>query len=518
MTSKTIPRRLGLATVSALLAVLVSPVPAQQEPWFGLRLPAGLSTYHEPTIIIDDDAAPLRAAVPPGEERWTQLAGERVRRYLEQIVGFSIQSRVSGDSLWGRVAGTPAFHDTVEWTAEEFEKAGVEGVTVDEFTVTQPLWIPTSWTMKLLGDGDPDIVLESAFPQRPSRAIDGTLTATLIFVGTGSSAEIANLDLEGKIAVVHKKPDPSLYHSRINTSELIARGAIAMVHVIELPGNMHSFDAGGCASTVPCFHLGGNDGAFLEAAIGAAAGADRQPLQMELSLEVELRDNAIAANAVAVVPGNGASDENIIVNAHADGWFDGASDNADGLAVLIALVHHFADIGAGLDRDLVFVASAGHHTSGGNGPAAFVAAHPEITRNTVLVLNIKHVAQLNMSTSLTRPQTGYRDLMAGMVEFPKAAGVSNQAPFLVGLFGEAAARYGVNIFQRVGPAVPGDLGGYRSLGVPLAQFIYASPVYHTSGDVLDTISTPGLERAARFHAFVITQAANTSRRLLQPDE
>ena len=179
MTSKTIPRRLGLATVSALLAVLVSPVSAQQEPWFGLRLPAGLSTYHEPTIIIDDVSAPLRAADTPGEERWTQLAGERVRRYLEQIVGFSIQSRVSGDSLWGRVAGTPAFHDTVEWTAEEFEKAGVEEVTVDEFTVTQPLWIPTSWTMKLLGDGNPDIVLESAFPQRPSRAIDGTLTAPL---------------------------------------------------------------------------------------------------------------------------------------------------------------------------------------------------------------------------------------------------------------------------------------------------------------------------------------------------
>ena len=239
---------------------------------------------------------------------------------------------------------------------------------------------------------------------------------------------------------------------------------------------------------------------------------------MTLTLEVERRTNATAANAVGIVPGSGDKGENIIINAHADGWFDGASDNADGLAVLVALANHFSGTPPPLDRDLVFVASAGHHTRGGNGPSAFVAAHPEITEHTVLVLNIEHVAQLNMSTSLSRPQSGYRDLVADVVEFPKSAGVSNQAPFLVDLFGHAAARYGVNIYQPVGQGVPGDLGGYRPLGVPLAQFIYASPVYHTSGDVLDTISTPGLERAARFHAYVITRAANALRQQLQPDQ
>ena len=516
MTTKPMIRPLGVAAAAALLTVLASPLAAQQGPWFGLRVPAGLSTPHEPTIVVDDDAAPLPAIVPPGEARLTDLAGERVRAYLEQIVAFSIQSRASGDALWGRVAGMPAFLDTTAWVAEEFEKAGIEQVAVDEFTVSEPLWVPTSWTVTLRGAGDPDVVLESAFPQRPSPAIDGTLRAPLVFVGTGSSAELANARVDGKIAVVHKKPNPGLYHSRINTTDVVARGAVAMIHVIELPGNMHSFDAGGCASSVPCFHVGGKDGAFLEAAIGAAADAGRPPLHMELSLAVERRENATAANTVAIVPGNGRSVENIIVNAHADGWFDGASDNGDGLAVLVSLAHHFADVRPALDRDLVFVASAGHHTRGGNGPAAFVAAHPEITEHTVLVVNLEHVAQLNMSTSLTRPETGYRDLVADVTEFPKSAGVSNQAPFLVELLGRSAARYGVNIQQQVGPAVPGDLGGYRPLGVPLAQFIYASPVYHTSGDVLDTISTPGLERAARFHAYVITEAASASRRLLQP--
>ena len=39
-------------------------------------------------------------------------------------------------------------------------------------------------------------------------------------------------------------------------------------------------------------------------------------------------------------------------------------------------------------------------------------------------------------------------------------------------------------------------------------------MYHTSGDTLDTISTPGLERAARFYAFFINQVTKTDRAAL----
>ena len=42
-------------------------------------------------------------------------------------------------------------------------------------------------------------------------------------------------------------------------------------------------------------------------------------------------------NAIAVIPGSERPDETIIINAHADAWFDGAGDNGDGLAVLVAL-------------------------------------------------------------------------------------------------------------------------------------------------------------------------------------
>ena len=303
----TVSRALLLSCLAILSVSQPVPLAAQQAQWFGLQLPRGLSTPHEATILLGDDdkAAPLPAVVPTGEEGWSHLEGRHIRPYLERVVRFSLQSRERGDALWGRIAGMPALRDTARWVAGEFSEARLTDVNVDDFGVAEPLWIPTQWMVTVQGSGNPDIVLESAFPQRPSSGTDGTLTAPLVFVGTGSSADLANVNVDGKVAVVHKKPDPGLYHSRIDTTEIAARGAVAMIHVIELPGNMHSFDAGGCAAAIPCFHVGGEDGFFLEAAIGAAAVAGHPPLEVSLSLGVEERPNATAANAVGTVPGNG---------------------------------------------------------------------------------------------------------------------------------------------------------------------------------------------------------------------
>jgi hypothetical protein len=41
-------------------------------------------------------------------------------------------------------------------------------------------------------------------------------------------------------------------------------------------------------------------------------------------------------------------------------------------------------------------------------------------------------------------------------------------------------------------------------------------MYHVSGDVLETISVPGLERAARFYTYFISEAAKVPRSALNP--
>ena len=50
--------------------------------------------------------------------------------------------------------------------------------------------------------------------------------------------------------------------------------------------------------------------------------------------------------------------ENIIVNAHGDGWFDAAGDNGDGFAALVAMARHFVKPENQRERTLVFVPAA----------------------------------------------------------------------------------------------------------------------------------------------------------------
>ena len=51
----------------------------------------------------------------------------------------------------------------------------------------------------------------------------------------------------------------------------------------------------------------------------------------------------------------------------------------------------------------------------------------------------------------------------------------------------------------------GEGGGYRSAGVPIVTTMQAPPLYHTSGEVFEVVSTPGLERMARFMAWFVKQ-------------
>jgi hypothetical protein len=161
----------------------------------------------------------------------------------------------------------------------------------------------------------------------------------------------------------------------------------------------------------------------------------------------------------------------------------------------------------------MFVASGGHHGPG-NGPSALIAAHPELKETTLLVINLEHVAYLDVVRGKTRAanNTGMT-WETSVTESAKAVGVTNQSPFLIDLWSRAPRCFGVATYQSAGAAVPGDLGGYRPLGVPMTQMIQSGTFYHSSGDVYEQVPAEGLERAARFHAFLIEQIDRASESL-----
>ena len=514
---------LSLAAVGAAQAP--PPGAAKPGPWFGLTLPGSSATA--PAVLVG--ARPPRPVVlPPGESAAAQFTGAALKADVQTIVGFAHESRatkeVGSGQMWGRIAGFPSSDMTVEWTAEQFRKAGIKDVRIQPIAqdARSTLWLPLSWQVKVLADpafgpGTTDLVLESALPVGPSNIAGGTLTAPLVYVGAASPAVLNHIDVKGKIAVRLIVPQGHMLFERgavdARSEDLVKRGAVGVFNIVRLPGNELSRDFSDCGN--PCFNIGGRDGWFLEALLDKAMQAGAQDkVRAQIELKTETFQGLKAINAVAVIPGK--SSEAIVLNAHVDGWFDGAGDNADGLTVLVALARHYGQPANTPVRTLVFVASAGHHTPGINGPRSFVTANPELAKQAVMLVNIEHVAQRNFSPARTTSKDGYREAVADSGEAPIAVGVTNNSPFLQGLIDAGPASHGVNFISERSTFQSGEAGGWSILNVAKVCVMQAPPLYHTTGEVLDVISAPGLERIARFLAFFVSAVDRAPRERINP--
>jgi hypothetical protein len=484
--------------------------------WFGLPLPSSSASL--PPVVVGA-RGPRPVTLPAGEPVSPEFQGATIRKDLEAIVSIareSLQTREVGTQIYGRISGFPSGARTAAWSAEQFRRAGIAATDVKVQPIAQDpsasFWMPVSWEVRLIGDtsfgaGSGDVVLESAMPLAPSGIPGGELTAPLVYVGNGSPAVLSHIDVNGKIAVQLVIPQAHMVFERESVvpqaQALMKRGAVAVLNLMRQPGNEKARDFSNCGG--PCVNIGGHDGHFLENVLErAAAQGLSDKLRARITLKTAIHRNLKAENVVGVVPGS-ASDEAVILNAHYDGWFDGAGDNADGLAVLVALAKHFAKPQHKPRRTLVFVASAGHHSPGINGPRAFVAANPSLAAKAVLMLNIEHVAQRNFSPSRNVAADGYREAIADSGEAPITPGITNRSPFLNGLFDQGVLRYGVNFVSDRSAMQSGETGGYAAIKGARLTVMQAPPLYHTTGEGLDVISTPGLERIARFFAYFVKE-------------
>lgn len=485
------------------------------QPWFGVHLPPRVGAE---SAVIVGERPPRPVALPADEPKHPELQGETIARDVRTIVDFSKQSRASRElgsaQMWGRVSGFPSSDATVDWAAAQLRRAGIAEVR------TQPIeqeprasfWLPQTWEVRLLADpafgpGSQDVVLESALPLAPSQIARDSLTAPLVFVGSANPSVVQHIDVKGKIAVQLVIPQGHMVFERsavnARTRDLIERGAVAVFNLVRLPGNELSRDFGNCSRV--CFNFGGRDGWFIENILDRAAQAGlHDKIRARIALKTQTFTGLRARNGVGVI--RGKSDRTIVIDAHVDAWFDGAGDNADGLAVMLALARHFARTAQQPEHTLVFVISAGHHSPGINGPRSFVRANPELASKADLVINIEHVAQRNFAPARSVAADGYRHAVADSGEAPITIGVSNESTTIEKLIERGAARYGVNLVSEPSAMQNGETGGFADISAPKITMMQAPPLYHTSGETADVISTPGLERAARFLAYFIREA------------
>lgn len=505
-------------TITALSGALLCWTNASAaEPWFGQPLPPPVNDPTHSVLDINTELPEQPATFGPGPKS-PLLDGARIKQDVNTIVGFSLKSKAEGNYLWGRVSGTPAYYETASWAVDQLKAAGLSDAHLEDFTSI--LTIPTAGELRILGDasygeGTADIVLQSAMVGGRG-PVDGTATAPMIYVGHATEADLAGRDVKGKIVVFHTTPNPGIYSTDENgrAFALSKMGAAGVIEILDQVGNMQSYDGDrhGCGKAL-CFTIGGADGFFLENMLGKAGEAGKV---VSARLSATAKEQTVkTTNGVATIPGK--SDKTIIINAHADAWFVGGDDNASGLATQIALARYFAS-GPKPEHTLVFVVSAGHHTQGRGIPAFRVNHNKDYVKNASLIINLEHVAQTGVARSaigLNKTNFG-RQMNATTVELAKAVGVSNRAPFLVDIWHKGAQCFGLSTQRVMDDKVPGELGAYRDLtGVPLTQMIAAGMFYHTTGDTADFVPAEGVERAARFYAYLIESADKASDALLQ---
>lgn len=499
--------RAGLVT--ALLILALPAIGDEPRTWLGVPVPDSGPDGRAPLRAVYDDLgmSPLSLRLPKSEDKYTDIAGATIYERMKVFCDISEQSRLAGDPLWGRISGTRWELAAAEYVEAQFKEFGLEDVRIEKFP-RSPQWWPAEWELTLIGPGGETFTFPSAYPASPSPSTPPEgLEAELAYVGLGRPVDVVNVDLRGKIAVVHSAVWYSTFsHTARGTApRLIESGAAGVITLMNTPGNLLFHIQGTGSPDAPAFTLGGDDGEFLENVITKVGGANK--LRARMQLKVESKEGWQAQNTYGVV--RGEMDEYIVITAHLDAYFQGASDNASGLATMLTLAEHFGRRGAPKPRrNLLFVATGGHHAAS-VGAAHVVSDYPEVMKKTVLVLNCEHTAAI-----LLRSADG-RSFLAANTESPKALGITNASPLLTRFMAEALDRYGVAAASKPTTSAPGDAGAFIRAGMPVVQLIESNFWYHASGDTPETITPQGLERTARAYAMFIDLVNGAARAELE---
>jgi hypothetical protein len=452
---------------------------------------SGRSAY-QPTLWLPDDQF-LRW--PFTDPQYAKIDGFKIKGYMNEITAISRRSRDDGNQYWGRIAGTPYDRMTAEWVEAQYKRIGLERVEAHEFNLP-PQWFPASWEVSVTGGGN-TVALKTAFPLYASV---GTRATELdpVWAGTGLPADFIGRDVRGKAAIVYGFPDPggredtAITFGAIRTAE--EAGAAAIFIVLGIPGNVTNEPAGGATAApanVPVFLIGNEDGAAIRRMIER-----RQNPKLNVRLQVETRTGLKSTNVFAVLPG--ATDENIAVMAHTDAFFEGAMDNASGVATNIALAEYYARVPRAERRRTMwfFTTSAHHSPSGDLGGLRWIRRNrKDMLDRTAVLLNCEHTAQVATF------------LVGG--SFIASNTVSARRWFVGG--GDALKRivdrtfreYGIALYSRPEVRPGGELGGMASAAPSF--HIIDHTVYHTTLDTLDAVPAYGLEQSARAFAKVIDE-------------
>ena len=436
---------------------------------------------------------PLRAE----DAKYADLDGAHMKSILREIIAISDKDRDSGNIFWGRNVGTQGHVDAENWTEGYFKKNGLQNVHKQSFDL-RPQWTPKAWSVDFTSGGK-TFKLTSARPQSGSPSTPpGGLDLDIVWVGNGTSADFVGRDVKGKAVLIQDIPEPGVLDHFIANEGVVQRavqqGAAAIGIVYGISDNFAVWEGSGGR---PGFNVGYEDGKIIRDMLGKG-----QPVKVNIKMDSEMRSGLKTASVFGALPGT--SNEEIIVMAHLDAFFEGALDNGSGVAVMMGLMEHFAKVPQSQRRRSIrFIGSAGHH--GGPGSGWMHDAKATELANTALMINLEHVAAVR--TKYWGPKLRMSTAVSPMRWWVWGS------PDLMKIATQSFARFNVGIIADMDDNSSGEMGAV-SRDAPSMQVITSPEVKHTEQDTAEWVPAVGLEQIARAYARIIDEADKLDRQAL----
>lgn len=466
---------------------------AKVEKTYGMGLPRDMDT-----LLIPDSEYPA-VALKPGQEAYADVDGDRLKATIKQITAISLKSLDAGELYWGRIPGTPYGRETLDFMAKAY---GGLGLQVRREPVVMPsLYYPTRLDAQATAGGKAHKLL-TMFP------IDGTvatpnagITAEAVWVGVGAAPDLIGRDLKGKAVIIYSTFVPGgRSHSAsdragIFNSDTLATqaGAAMIINVMAVPGN-GQFNPEGAPEgqgAVPTLTISQDEGFMLRDMLAAG-----QKVEISVQLDIDDRKNVQTENVYAVLPG--ASDEQVMIVTHVDAFFQGAMDNASGMATAIDIARHYAAIPkTQRPRTLVFVALPDHH-HGEFGRTRMIETYD--WKKVALIFNAEHTSQtllymVNADLMTSNAISARRWYASGSPAFQKLVRATLQD-------------FGVSVYRVPEARAGGSLGPLT--GFAPSFHIIDHVIYHTTLDVPELVPAVGLAASERAFLKILDETGKMS--------
>ncbi|MCP5431922.1 MAG: M28 family peptidase [Alphaproteobacteria bacterium] len=434
------------------------------------------------------------------EPAYPDISGAESYAFLEAFTGISRQAKADGVLNYGRIVGTRYERQALAMVREAFAAAGVDEITQDDFPLGWPELVPTRLGLTLTGPDGASLAAPSAFLQGFAKLTpEGGLEADLVDGGRGTAGDLSGLDLKGKIVFVRVPIAWAVFRhpGQETLARLVEEGeAAGLVMALDQPrgrDNRYAVWTGTEGARLSWLNVNGEDGAAIADMLARAEG---RPVRARMVVEGEILDPKThpTANLYGLV--RGMSDDLVVLTSHTDSMFQGATDNASGVATLVTLARHYASLPrAERPYSLLFIATGGHHS----GPAAGVRYirdnRKDIAGRAKIVFNLEHMASFD-------PASGDK-AAAGTTITEHGVYVPNESKYLEKVVRDAMAEFGVPATKATARNYVGDLYPWYTLRTPAVCLMQNTYWYHSEADTPDKISPETLGAVAKVFARVI---------------